>query len=387
MSKIVILGGGFAGVTAAEILTSELGADHEITLVSVNKEFTFFPALVPLVFRDFTADELHFNLRQKAMDRSIRFVQAEVTEIDTELNYVKLAGEDIDGDIYFDHLLVAVGRRLATEKVPGFFEYAHHLLGTGPALMFRKSIENFKGGSIVVGLCPDAFLPVPVCEAALALSKKFEKQIIAGEVKITAVFPETLDKAFVGSTLFRNLEEEFKRKNVEVVYNFPIGRVTEDEVVSETGSNLHFDLVMLVPPFRGQSALKRLSKTRSMADFLSVNRYMQVEGFENIFAAGDIIDVKGPKFGYNAMRQAKAAARNIISKVRKEEVIVGYTHEIEWVISEQYTDPIFFHYGFWDETLEDFDDNAIFGMAGRLREHYGRVKMLAGSANNTASSM
>ena len=94
---------------------------------------------------------------------------------------------------------------------------------------------------------------------------------------------------------------------------------------------------------------------------------MLVEGYQNIFAAGDIIEVEGPKYGYSAIRQARAAARNIISKVRKQEMTVSYTHEIEWVIGEQYTDPIFFHYGFWDETLEDFNPNAFFGMAGPLR--------------------
>jgi hypothetical protein len=62
----------------------------------------------------------------------------------------------------------------------------------------------------------------------------------------------------------------------------------------------------------------------------------------------------------------------------------SYIHRIEWVISEQYTDPIFFHYGFWDETLEDFNDDAIFGIARHLREHYGRVRMLPLNKHNTA---
>ena len=382
MSKIVILGGGFAGATAAELLAFELGPEHEITLVSINKEFTFFPALVPLVFGGIGPDELHFDLRRKTMERGIRFVQAEVLDIDPKANSVKINGDDFEGEIFFDYLLVTLGRRLATEKVPGFFEYAHHLLGIGPALMFRKAIENFRTGSIVVGLCPDAFLPIPVCEAALALSKRFEGKIADGTVKVTAVFPETLDKAFAGSTLFRDLEEEFRRKHIDLVYDFPVGRVIEDEIISETGSNLHYDLLMLVPPFRGQSALRSLSPTNSPSDFLHVDPHMLVKGYQNIFAAGDIIEVEGPKYGYTAIRQARAAARNIISKVRKQEMTVSYTHEIEWVIGEQYTDPIFFHYGFWDETLEDFNPDAFFGMAGPLREHYGRVKSPAKTATS-----
>lgn len=385
MSRIVILGGGFAGVTAAEILASEVGGENEITLVSINRDFTFFPALVPLVFGDFQPDEIHFDLRRKLLERNIRFIQGEVLEIDTELNKVRLTGDDIDGDIFFDHLLVATGRRLATERISGFFEYAHHLLGVGSALMFKKAIDDFEGGSIVVGLCPDAFLPVPVCESALALAKRFEKKIDAREVSITAVFPMTLERAFLGTTLFRDLEEEFRRKKIDLVYDFPVHRVIEDEIISETGSNIPYDLLMLIPPFRGQTSLRRLTMKTDPADFLEVNDHMQVKGFQNIFGAGDIVKVEGPKFGYTAMRQARVAANNIIARLRKQDMKEEYSHELAWLISEQYTDPIFFHYGFWDETLEDFDDNAILGMAGRLREHYGRVKKSGENIDNRAA--
>jgi NADH dehydrogenase FAD-containing subunit len=45
MAKVLILGGGFVGVTVAETLTKKLENTHEITLVSRSRKFVFYPAL------------------------------------------------------------------------------------------------------------------------------------------------------------------------------------------------------------------------------------------------------------------------------------------------------------------------------------------------------
>jgi sulfide:quinone oxidoreductase len=374
MASIVILGGGFAGITAAETLASAVGGEHEITLVSAGRDFTFFPALVPLVFGDFEPQEIHFDLRAKLAEKRIRFVHGEVIAVEPESRGVRVAGDDIDGVIHYDYLLVAIGRRLAAERIPGFFEHAHHLLGLGPALKFKNAISDFGSGSIVVGLCPDAYLPVPVCETALALAGRFEKEIAERRVSVTAVFPSTLEKAFAGSSLFRDIEDEFDRLGVRLVPDFAVERIGERSLVSALGASLEFDLLMLVPPFRGQNSLQHLSPVTDDAGFAQVNDLLQVKDHDRIYAAGDIVSLPGPKFGYMAMRQGKVAARNIIAQLRNEEPAAEYSHKVVWALGEKYTDPVFFHYGFWDETLEDFDEDAFFGLAKRIRERYGRVR-------------
>ena len=46
MATVLILGGGFGGVVAAERLAQQLGDEHHITLVSRESQFIFYPALV-----------------------------------------------------------------------------------------------------------------------------------------------------------------------------------------------------------------------------------------------------------------------------------------------------------------------------------------------------
>jgi len=385
MARILILGGGFAGVTAAEIISAGTPVEHEITLVSASDRFTFYPALVPMVFGDFTPGDINSDLVSPLHKRGIRFVRGEVLNIDPRFKTVQITGTDIDGELQYDLLIIAMGRRLATELVPGFFEYAHHLLGVKPAQNFKNAIGKFRQGSIVLGLCPGGKLPIPVCESALALAAKFERQITEQTVSITAVFPERLDRALVGAGLFRDIEGAFIRKGIKLVTDFPIDSVDEKYIIADGQSPISYDLLMLVPPFRGQAPIQQLYGGETFSDgFARVNDKMQLEGFEGIYAAGDIISLEGPRFGYMAMRQARVAAVNAVVELSGEPPTLGYIHEVEWVLGEKYTHPNFFHYGVWDNTLLDFDEDALLGMAKRIRERYGFVNE-TGPASNSAT--
>ena len=129
MASILILGGGFGGLIVAEQLVASLGSKHQITLVAPNRRFTFFPALVQLAFGKCRPEDIQFDLDEKLRELGVRYVQGEMIRIHPVRRKVEVAGDDFSGEIAYDYLVIATGRRLATEKVPGFFENAQHLLG------------------------------------------------------------------------------------------------------------------------------------------------------------------------------------------------------------------------------------------------------------------
>ncbi|MEO8043152.1 MAG: FAD-dependent oxidoreductase [Acidobacteriota bacterium] len=374
MSNILILGGGFAAISAAETLASAVSDGHEVTLVSKNPDFTFFPAIVPMVFGDFAPEDIRFDLRPKLAERGIKFVQGEVRAINTRLRTVEVSNDRIDSTLTFDYLVMALGPRFVGGLVPGLFEHAHHLVTVDAAMKFKETVAEFKSGSIVVGLCPNATLPVPVCESAVALADRFMSEIGRGDVSVSVVFPSTFEKAFAGSTLIRNLEATFERKGIRLVSDFPVTRVEQGEITSASGGSLKYDLLMLIPPFASQLSLRNLGPVTDFSGFARVNAFMQVPGAERIYAAGDIVSLPGPKFGYMAIRQGKVAALNILAELKGEKPAVEYRHKMEWALAEKYTDPVFFHYGFWDDTLDDFDEDVLLGMAKEIRRHYGPIK-------------
>src|SRR3954447_599349 len=153
MAKIVILGGGFGGVMTAESLAQRLGVNHQITLVSRGPNFVFYPALVRLAFGKATIEDVSFDLRQSMINRSIRFIEGEVARVDPRSRRIVLAHGDVQGEIIYDYLVLALGRRLATERIKGFFEYAHHTLSVNAALKFGRAVQDFSQGRAVIGSC------------------------------------------------------------------------------------------------------------------------------------------------------------------------------------------------------------------------------------------
>jgi len=228
MAKVLILGGGFGGLIVAERLASALDSTHDITVVSPSRKFTFYPGLVHLAFGECSADDITFDLAAKLKGIGVRYIHGEMIELDSDGKKVVISGEDISGEIHYDFLVPPIGRRLATGRVPGFFEYSSHLLGTGAALKFGEAAKNFDHGRIIIGLCPGARLPVPVCETAFALAKRFEKQIAEGKIHLSVIFPESLQSAFGGASLHKELESAFARHHINVIYDIPISEITPE---------------------------------------------------------------------------------------------------------------------------------------------------------------
>ncbi|MEQ1642659.1 MAG: FAD-dependent oxidoreductase [Pyrinomonadaceae bacterium] len=373
MAKILILGGGFGGLIVAERLATELDPTHDITVVAPNRKFTFYPGLVHLAFGECDADDITFDLAAKLKSIGVRYVQGEMIELDSSGKKAVIAGEDISGEIHYDFLVLAIGRRLATGRVPGFFEYSSHLLGTGAAIKFGQAVRNFDRGRIIVGLCPGARLPVPVCETAFALAKMFEKQIAGGEIDLSVIFPESLQSSFGGASLHKELENAFARHHINVLYDIPISEITPEHLISSQDHKIEYDLLMLVPPFRGNAQL-RSEGIVDEEDFVLVDDRMKIAGLDSSYAVGDIVAFSGPKFAHMAVRQAEVAATNLISEINGDEPEKTYYHEIAAVIDAGGSDSIYLHYGIWDDSMYRLKKGKLWGWAKEAHDTWWKLR-------------
>ena len=374
MAEILILGGGFGGLIAAEELSEALGGgQHQITLVSTNEKFTFYPALVRVAFGECQSADITFDLAKRLGELGVRFVKGEVIKIKPNFRQVQVAGDDFDGEVFYDYLIIAMGRRLATEKVRGFFEYSHHLLGIESALRFGEKVRNFEKGKIVVGMSPRAFLPVPVCETAFALASKFKSEIESGKISVQIVFPETIEKAFGGADLTKTLITAFEKHSISVTTEFAVREVSEKELITWDAQTADYDLLMLLPPFRGQSFLNSLGLSGEF-DFIITDELMRVPQVPVVYAIGDIVDFPGPKLAYMAVRQAKVAAANIASEIKGEEPAQFYYHELAAIIDAGGADSIYLHFGIRDEQEEyHLKKGSMWGHLKRIHDKLWRA--------------
>ncbi len=342
MAKVLILGGGFGGVVAAERLAEQLGNEHQITLVSRSRQFVFYPALVRLAFGKAEPADVSFDLRHTLLNRRINFIEAEVAYIDPFERNVTIAHGQVEGKLPYDYLVFALGRRLATERITGFYEHAHHLLNVDKAISFGKAIKKFHEGRAVFGQCPGARLPVPVYESAFALARRLEDEGERDRVRITVVSPTTLESEIADPAGAAALKKALDTHQIEFLPNLSIDSLTRNSAMTKSGNAIDFDLLMLVPPFRGSSAASYLGITNEEG-YIHVDSTMRVAGLERIYAVGDCTNFDGPKMGHMAVRQAEVAATNLAAEIEGRGPASRYQHEMRFVIDEIGPDSLYLH--------------------------------------------
>lgn len=369
MANVLILGGGFAGVVAAESLAKRLGSDHQITMISRHQEFIFYPSLVKLAFGQVDVADISYNLREAMLDRRVKFIEAEIAYPDPDNNCVIVPHGEVQGKVSYDYLLFALGRHLALEDIPGFYDHSHHLLTVNAALKFREALKSFHAGHAVFGSCQDSRLAVPVFEAAFALDRMLKERGEREQVTITIVGPEKLSGQLGGEEVVPALQQALADHNVEFVAEFPVNKITEKTVFAATGKKMDYDLLMLVPPFGGPGEAQYTGITDPNG-YVRVDRHMRVTGAYRMYAAGDCVNFLGPKMGHMAVLQGMVAAANMAAEIEGQEPEARYNHELMLVIDEGGKDSIYLQKPLWEEGEASLKQGRFWGWAKHVHQKY-----------------
>lgn len=369
MAKVLILGGGFGGVVAAERLAQQLGDEHQITLVSRSRQFVFFPALVRLAFGKCSSEDVSFDLRRTLLNRRVNFVEAEVARLDPFERKVTIAHGEVEGKLPYDYLIFALGRRLATERINGFYEHAHHLMNVDKAIQFGKAVSKFEEGRAVFGQCPGARLPVPIYESAFAFARLLEEKGKRERVRITVVNPSTLEAEFGDSIAAAALKRALDARGIEFLPNLSINSLTRDSVATNSGEAINFDLLMLAPPFRGSSAASYTGITDD-DNYINVDWTMRVVGLDRMYAVGDCVSFDGPKMGHMAVRQGEVAAANLAAEIEGHEPVAHYAHEMRTVIDDLGSDSIYLRKDLWADEPATVKQGSFWSWAKRAQRRY-----------------
>lgn len=139
--SVVIVGGGFAGTSAARALSGRLPPDVDLTLISEESYTTFNPMLPEAVGASIFPEQVVAPLRELLMpDERRRFIMGRVTGTDRTLR--RLRCETLSGELEvpYDHLVLAFGNRARLDLLPGMAEHALPLKTVGDALEIRNVV-------------------------------------------------------------------------------------------------------------------------------------------------------------------------------------------------------------------------------------------------------
>ena len=128
-TKIVIAGGGFAGLAAATYLDKRLArrADTEVVLISRENFILFTPMLHEVAAGDLYPSDIINPLRR--ILRHVKIVQADVKAIDPSERRVRCSAgvAQLEFPLEFDHLLLALGSETNFLDLPGLSDWRLHV--------------------------------------------------------------------------------------------------------------------------------------------------------------------------------------------------------------------------------------------------------------------
>jgi NADH:ubiquinone reductase (H+-translocating) len=142
--NIVIVGGGFAGVTLAQRLERVLPAEMEITVISADNHLVFTPMLPEVVGR--TISPLHVVVAGRQLTRRAKWLEARVTRIDRENNEAHYVLRDgTAASIGYTHIVLACGSAANLEVIPGLASRGYPLKTVIDAIVMGNDlIGNFE---------------------------------------------------------------------------------------------------------------------------------------------------------------------------------------------------------------------------------------------------
>ncbi len=319
--NVVILGGGVGGTLTANLLSKGMGRDVHVTVVDPTGMHLYQPGLPYVALGE--ANGRWLSRDERTLLRKDVLLAVERAEtVDPEKGVVHLAR---GGSLAFDYLVLATGSRTVPEEIPGLVEGAYEFYSLDGALRLREALRAFKGGRIMVGVAgiPYKCPPAPV-EFVLMLDDFLRRRGIRQKSEITLLSP--LNRAFTIESASKLIQPIMDRKGIGLSTFFNVEAVDPSAraVMSLEGEKAEYDLLVLVPPHRGQKVIED-SGLGDAGGWVPTDRHtLQHARYPRIFTIGDATDLPISKSGSTAHFEAPIVANRIKNRTPGDEPSPAY---------------------------------------------------------------
>ena len=321
---IVILGGGFGGLAAANEIRKSFSEDQaKITVIDKKDWFMVGFAKLWIISGARTFEESTGSLNDLPK-KGINFLKDEITKLNLEDKTIQTKSQTVS----YDFLLISTGAVLAPQRIPGLPENGYNLYDHNKLLEIKDKIENMDSGKIaicVMGMpykCP----PAPF-EASLIIDSMLRKRNKRDSVQIDFYSPAPITLPAAGPEVSKQILELINSEKITFHDSCKTKSVEKNKLVFENGDT-DFDLLLAVPPHIAPRIIYDAGLAKDPG-FIPIDRDCKTS-FENVFAVGDVTSLvvteklAVPKAGVFAEGEAIAVAKNIISKIQEKNDLVLY---------------------------------------------------------------
>ena len=338
--RIVILGGGFAGVYAAQYLEKQLGrsGDFEIALIAKENYFVFQPMLAEVISGTIGLTDTVSPLRRLLPKTEIHVREVESIDLDRKVVVTSPGFRPHAHTIAYDHLVLALGNVTDFRGLRGLPEHALPFKNLADALALRSRViraleeaaietddPSLRRQLLTFVVAGGGFSGVEVAAELNDFVRRVASSyqgIEPGEIRVVLLHSQERILPEVSEKLALFAQKILGRRGVEIRLKTRLEAATGEEAVLAGGERIPTRTLVSTVPSSPHPLVEALNLPKTKNGRLIVDRRLRVEGREDVWALGDCAQVPAPDgsvappTAQHAIREARTAAHNIVVAIR-----------------------------------------------------------------------
>lgn len=311
MTKIIIIGGGFGGFTAAAVLCKS-GLKPDIALIDKKETADFLPTLPDTIGRGIDPEYLTYKIDDLANKLRFKFVVDQVDSIDLGRKEVLTKTKRFN----YDYLIMASGSETNFYGNDNIMEYAFKLDDAQDAQRIKETLRKKEYDNYIIG--GGGYTGVEVAtnlRLFLTKNKKSGKIIIIERAPaILGPLPEWMKKY---------VSDNFKRLGIEIFVNSSIEKIENTTAYVSGGKVFNNSIVIWAAGVKTSGFVQSLKVEKNPQGRIKVDEYLRLN--ESCFVIGDTAYFSYKKAYLRmaaqfAISQGSCAAINIIKSVKGREL-------------------------------------------------------------------
>jgi NADH:quinone reductase (non-electrogenic) len=333
-TRIVIAGGGFAGLYAAMHFDKRLArrADVEVTLISNENFILFTPMLHEVAAGDLYPGDIVNPLRR--ILRHVKFIEADVQAIDLNARRVQCTGGVADQalEFEFDHLLLTLGSETNFFNMDGVRDWSVTMKSLSDAALLRnrmvalleeaslQSDEAVRRQLLTFVTAGGGFSGTETTGAVndfVRETMRYYPQLSEDLIRVVVVHPGNFILPELGEELGRYAEHKLRERKVEVIKGQRVANYDGMVVTLSDGTSIPAATLIWTAGVKPSPVIAALPCEKERGR-LVVSEYLAVTGVPGLWAAGDcaavpILDTENfhPPTAQHGLREGVTVAKNI----------------------------------------------------------------------------
>lgn len=327
--KIIIVGGGTAGISTASRLSNELSS-IEITIIDPADKH-FYQPLWTLVGAGVFPHEKSERSMSSLIPSGVTWIKNAVSSFEPEVNQITLS----DGiKLNYDILVVCPGIQLDWHKIKGAIEaleqdnVCSNYLPYGSTKTFEV-LQKMESGNAVFTQPP---LPIKCAgapqKAVYLADAFFRKENRRSKINLT--FANSGPRIFGVEKYRLALEKVVRKKGINTKFEHTLIEVRHKDNIAVFSRpdgqqvELSYDMLHIVPPMSAPDFIKK-SPLANADGWVDVDKHtLQHTKFKNVFSLGDASSLPTSKTGAAIRKEAPVLVANIISYIKNRELSAKY---------------------------------------------------------------